>query len=829
MTTTNKFTIFKDFNEIVSSKMRVSGFDTIIDIIEGKNPDLQVATITEQIAAEPDKDKQTELKKKLPFLTVSSCYDETATSKEIYPTQKDSSGKDILDEKGNKIKGEIQLNHSGFVCMDFDHLTDVQMVNIGTTLESWDTTILLHTSPRGKGIKVYFSVTGIDIDNHTNMYTAFMLHLYEKLEVLSDTSCTNVNRGTFLPYQPLFYYNPNYSEVNGIELLREYPNAHNKVKELSKILKKGGILPADVKIWDLNKKVVTTKKKEYTTTGVQVPATTTSLLSNQDKFDKYVDHIVAKTGLPDGENGSRHDFYLKLVNLKSEGIEQSKILQMAIDWTANNKELIKPYTEQEIRDYLGRSLRDEKGFEIPNYVFFPKENQRSSKDKVTIKDVRNIMSQYYDFYYDNSSDRYYYSDAGNKNPFDFKMFTEQDKCFNGWLELLEDHHIFVPKPYLACAVMNNNTYQNQSYIGSQLDWLHAHYDGQDHLNPLLKTVTTDDDTLFQITFTKWCVALVSQILSEEQFSRNDNALIFISPQNMGKTGFFERLLWNFDLYASKPNFNFESTKDALMLNEKVLILLDEMSSYSKGDVKQMKHFFSQSKITGDRKYQQTADYKRYATFAGCANNRDISKDDTGERRLLIFDLLRYDKTDFNKVDKNQFWGQIVDLYKKGFDYKFTSSEVTNNMKRNAENYSIHKPEDTFIETYLTVSHSEVDFMSNTVLEKLINEYTKEFNVKSFINPSVIKAKLETMGINTQKVKKVGGKTMRGIEGIRDWKRVVNPNLYPEHQTEKKRPILDFDFNTEDREFKEINGKTLSSVEQSSFDKLRKAGGLTFNK
>jgi hypothetical protein len=769
MTNNNKygyFSIFKSFYEDKAT-YRVASFDKIKEIIAGKDPALQVEEITKRLRSESNEAEQLKLKKKLPFLTVSTLYNEVATDRKEFASIVDASGKEVETTT-------YQIQHSGYACLDFDHLTANELKALWNELKTYSFVHLLHISPREEGIKAYVCINNITLKNHKEVVAALFLYLFEKHRILADTKCLNLARGTFLPFEPNFYSNDNNcGHVEANELLDKYPNSEAKVKALFNLQTKKLLYtaPTNLSTWvvpTLNQVVSVAQKPKK-----QVIGATTSLLNHAQIFEKYKDYLIQKDGLPVA--GNRHTFYLKLNNLKNEGLTCEEIVTHAIDYTTNNG-LENQYTAEMVRADIERAYKDEAGYPIPSHIFYPDSGPKE-KERINLKNVRETMQKYFDFYFDKESDQYYYTNAGDNNPFDFERISEQSRVLNDWLGLLEQENIFIKKDYLRTSLFSLTTCKAINYFAYQLEYLHKNYDKQDYITPLLSSIITDNDKLFSMNFTKWAVALVAQIISTEQFVRNDNALILVGPQNGGKTGFFERLLWNFDLYASKPSFDFNNQKDALLMNDKALILLDEMSSYTKGDVKQMKQFFSQSKITGDRKYQESRDYKRNASFAGCSNNQDILKDDTGDRRFLVFNLLSYDKELFNRIDKKQLWGQIVNMYKNGFDYKFTEDEVKETMSRNANSYSIHKPEDSFLENKLTVTRSENDFISNTELDNLVNEYVKEYNVKSFISASVIKTKLQTLGLNTQRIKKVNGKTVRGISGVRDSKLVVNSEYH----------------------------------------------------
>ncbi|GGF26280.1 VapE domain-containing protein [Hymenobacter cavernae] len=291
------------------------------------------------------------------------------------------------------------------------------------------------------------------------------------------------------------------------------------------------------------------------------------------------------------------------------------------------------------------------------------------------------------------------------------------------------------------------------------------YDGQDYLQDLLDSIQTDSQELFKVQFKKWLVSLVAQAFEKD---RNDYVFVLVGQQGSGKTTIMENLLWDDKWFASMPDFSFGNKEHRLLMATKVLILLDEMHQYSKAsDVRQLKAGMSQSKITADKKFQESGDYSRAASFAGASNSSDFLRDDTGDRRFLVFNQVGLDLEKYKSVDKRKLWGQLVYLFKSGFDYKISQAEIKDIVSRNLENYTVHKPEDTFISEMLEVTQDQQDFLSNIELEQLVNSYMVNYNLRGYgISISTVKAKLKLLGAQLSVVKKRNGIACRGTACIK---------------------------------------------------------------
>jgi hypothetical protein len=737
--------LFADFWQKTPATRDVSFADVFQLITAGS-----LADRTQQLRSTSDAPTVDKLKKQLPFLTVSSRYDEAATGKGV----------------------EQPIAHSGYVCFDFDHLPSDELQRLQTAFRKDGKTELLFVSPRGEGLKRVVKVNDITASNHEQVYYCLVLHHYRMYKAVADETCVNLNRGTFLPHDAAAYFNTDATSYDAVLLLATYPDAERKAKFLVKQFKPGGdtsLIPADLFLWELPPVTQAPKKSEKKPV---VKAVGTGKGNAHEVAQRLVQ------GLKENGGSITHDFadWLKVgAGLKNELGEAGftyfdELSQQDAD-KYDAHEVKKAWNSLEIRPegtpranagtlvLLGR----ENGVEA---VKVSTAKPTDNRQKVTQMDIRDAVKQLYTLYFDAGTETYYYATPGNDSPFLFVPFTAKSTFLNELLGDLEQEQVFTSKAKLEESIFNKGCYTVINYLPLQLDWLAQHYDGTDQVTPLLASVTTEDDALFALQTRKWLVNLVAQMYGHDATSRNDNALILVGEQGIGKTGFFEFLLWDDKWFATKPDFNFENKNHLLLMNQKVLILLDEMGQYNKADIKILKAAFSQTKITADRKFHETADYKRNASFAGCSNNSDFLKDDTGDRRFLVFQMLGYDRALYNGVDKAQLWGQLVTMYKAGFDYHFSQDEVRATVQRNLSAYTVWKPEDTFVQECLEVTGEETDFLSNADLEKLLNRYRAEHHVRDFMAVSSIRAKLKMQGALVGQQKKIAGKVVKGYVGVR---------------------------------------------------------------
>ena len=110
------------------------------------------------------------------------------------------------------------IQHSGYICLDFDHLKDVEATFRQLKEDQYFDTLLLFRSPSGDGIKWVISFTdsyfryGNDGESLGEYQERFFISLYNYIfnhyDVEVDKHCRNLSRACFLPHDPDAFLNP---------------------------------------------------------------------------------------------------------------------------------------------------------------------------------------------------------------------------------------------------------------------------------------------------------------------------------------------------------------------------------------------------------------------------------------------------------------------------------------------------------------------------------------------------------------------------------------------------------------------------------------------
>ena len=98
------------------------------------------------------------------------------------------------------------VKHSGLICLDFDGFEDADTLTTWRdTLQEWEYTFALFTSPSGNGLKVLVRIPPTDAIGHKEYFEAFEQHFKECQYF--DTSTSDVSRVCYESYDPNLYVN----------------------------------------------------------------------------------------------------------------------------------------------------------------------------------------------------------------------------------------------------------------------------------------------------------------------------------------------------------------------------------------------------------------------------------------------------------------------------------------------------------------------------------------------------------------------------------------------------------------------------------------------
>jgi len=99
------------------------------------------------------------------------------------------------------------IKHSGLLCIDFDHLTNVETLFNTLLKDDYFDTQLLFRSPSGTGLKWIIPID-TTTSSHSDYFSAVANYILQTYNIEIDKSGKDLSRACFLPYDPQAYLNP---------------------------------------------------------------------------------------------------------------------------------------------------------------------------------------------------------------------------------------------------------------------------------------------------------------------------------------------------------------------------------------------------------------------------------------------------------------------------------------------------------------------------------------------------------------------------------------------------------------------------------------------
>lgn len=146
-----------------------------LDLVKRGHYSDQIKTIY----AEPDKEKRSRLKKDLPAVTISGKFSRSAN--------------------------DALIQHSGFICIDFDNIQDMGKALDGLQADIY--TYAVFKSASGLGLAVVVKID-TDPEKHKGAFRRLSDYYHETYGLMADAQCSDLKRFRFMSADPDLYHNP---------------------------------------------------------------------------------------------------------------------------------------------------------------------------------------------------------------------------------------------------------------------------------------------------------------------------------------------------------------------------------------------------------------------------------------------------------------------------------------------------------------------------------------------------------------------------------------------------------------------------------------------
>ncbi len=196
------------------------------------------------------------------------------------------------------------------------------------------------------------------------------------------------------------------------------------------------------------------------------------------------------------------------------------------------------------------------------------------------------------------------------------------------------------------------------------------WDKKSRLQEVCNTIITEDGyskELKELLFRRWAISDIAAI-AEKKGLFAKGVLVFQGKQSKGKTTWFKELVPPEikDYFLEGHSLDPTNKDSVITAISHWIVELGELESTLKKDISKVKAFISSNKNIVRVPYaRKDTKFLRRTVFCGSVNERDFLIDQTGNVRFWAIPVVELKTDDLKKIDLQQFWAEIYEIYKSG--------------------------------------------------------------------------------------------------------------------------------------------------------------------
>lgn len=304
------------------------------------------------------------------------------------------------------------------------------------------------------------------------------------------------------------------------------------------------------------------------------------------------------------------------------------------------------------------------------------------------------------------------------------------------------------------ALIDENSVNPLFYMLENTRW-----DGVDRLAEVLRTVSSQDEDLYKNNvILKWliqCIAAWTGTIGSpipDVLQRYENVLVFVGPQGISKTKFFENILpKEYREYIVTGIHLDTSNKDSINIAISAGITeLGELDSTFSKDISRLKAFLSLRSDKFRKPYERAErEHQRRTSFCATVNDDEFLVDQTGNRRFIPLNISAIDFPTYLTIDKIQMWAQVYSQYfKKGYHWwinKELDPQITEILdKKHKEHMIMTSADEIALKVTIDTQNSDATLLKWKTATEIAVHYKLPINGRK--NISIIKKSLERSNI-----------------------------------------------------------------------------------
>ena len=273
------------------------------------------------------------------------------------------------------------------------------------------------------------------------------------------------------------------------------------------------------------------------------------------------------------------------------------------------------------------------------------------------------------------------------------------------------------------SIIDKNSYNPLMEMVTSKPW-----DGIDRITEVIACLKTSDSYEYvRSIVTLWFIQSVAawdyvqSTSNKDALPRFESVLVFVGDQGLSKTKFFEGLLPKEFKRYMKAGVNLDvHNKDSVKIAiEAAITELGELDSTFLKDIGALKAFLSLDRDKMRLPYAKSeSNFKRCTSFCASVNDFNFLVDPTGNRRFHPIHLTAILFNLFTKIDKQQLWAQVYELYISGEKWwidRDLDKDLYAMLNKKHQAHMMISPVDDIIEKVIADTHEyEPDFSMHPV-------------------------------------------------------------------------------------------------------------------
>lgn len=201
-----------------------------------------------------------------------------------------------------------------------------------------------------------------------------------------------------------------------------------------------------------------------------------------------------------------------------------------------------------------------------------------------------------------------------------------------------------------------------------------HWDGKDYIGDLAKRVPCDNP-YWERLFRRWFLSMVAHWRGLGKSHANSTSPILIGPQAYRKSTFCRLILPPALQAYYTDSIDFSRKRDAeLYLNRFLLINMDEFDQIGVSQQAFLKHILQKPVVNTRRpNASEVEELRRYASFIGTSNHKDLLTDTSGSRRYIVVEVTGVIDV-VRPIDYDQLYAQAMAALSRNERYWFDEQE-----------------------------------------------------------------------------------------------------------------------------------------------------------